>query len=184
MSTLSRCCSAAFILAFPCFSVWSEPLPANYSIACTTSVAEMDVWSDGQLVHLKMEDSAGFDDFPIYEGTVTPAMLGIISRGATDLKVLDGEMEITWDAKGCTFDPKRPNMMSCKGPGTMSTPKTDSLKVFGLATSSNHEETMEISADVLNIRVTMFTNDQQSVPYFLVFPFAADHCESSLTPTN
>ena len=100
----------------------------------------------------------------------------MLTQAATDLKPLGDHVEISWDAKGCSYDPKRPNLMDCDGSGVMTAPQTDALKVYGIATSTSHEERIGITDDVLYVRLTVYAGDN---PYFLIFAFDPASCEST-----
>jgi hypothetical protein len=151
----------------------------NYSLGCSTSVAVAKAWSDGTRFNFHLEDGAGFTDFPIFSGTVTPSMLPLVERGAKELAPFGGLVDLSWDLTSCKFDASRPLLFSCRGQGLISQPKNAPFITTSLSSEIDNAETLDVEAKTVNINLGLSTTGTDFVHYFISFPFASENCRAN-----
>lgn len=150
--------------------------PPSFSLVCSNSVAKMKLWTEDAHFRLRLEDGAGFKDFPIYSGVVTPALLPMIERGSKDLSAFDGEVDVSWNLNRCSVDPNRPFLVSCNGLGEISIPKSAPFVVSSFSTSTSQIERLDLSAQAVNFDFSLSSTGSVFSIYFLTFPFDRQHC--------
>ena len=154
----------------------SAALPKDFAMTCTTSVAGVALFADGTRFHFHLEDAAGFTNFPIYSGVVTPSLMPIIERGAKELAAFDGEVDISWDLAKCTVDPKRPYLVSCAGLGEIAKPSGVAFVATSMGTSTDKIESLDVEAQSVNVYLGLSTTGTDFMHYFINFPFDSRHC--------
>jgi hypothetical protein len=157
-------------------SAMAAQTPKDFSLMCTTSVAALSLYSDGTRFHLHLEDSAGFTNFPIYSGVVTPSLLPIIERGSKELAAFDGEVDISWDLAKCKVDPKRPYLVSCSGLGEILKPANVAFAATSMGSSTDKIESLDVEAQTVNVFLGLSTTGTDFMHYFINFPFDSRHC--------
>lgn len=148
----------------------------DFSLACSNSAAGIVLYAEGTKFHFHLEDGIGFANFPIYSGTVTPAMLPLVERGAKDLAAFDREVDITWDVSQCKVDEKRPYLVSCSNRGEILTPANVAIQASSMETTTSKIDGLDAQADVVDINLGLTTTGSNFVYYFVSFPFDMHHC--------
>jgi hypothetical protein len=159
-------------------SAYAADTPGNFTMTCTTSVAGLALFADGNRFHLHLEDSAGFANFPIYSGVVTPSFLPIVERGLKELAAFDGVVDITWDLAKCKVDPKRPYLVSCSGLGEISKPANVAFVATSMGSSTDKIESLDVEAQTVNVFLGLSTTGTDFMHYFINFPFDSRHCSA------
>lgn len=157
-------------------SLFAAELPKDFSLSCSTSVAGVNLWAEGSRFHFRLSDGAGFKNFPIYSGVVTPSMMPLIQRGVKELADFDGEVEITWDLARCKVDAKRPFLVSCDGLGEILKPAQVAFVATSMGTSTDKIESLDVGGEAVNVHLGLSTTGNDFIHYFINFPFDRLHC--------
>jgi hypothetical protein len=173
---------------FICFgrlNAFSEPMPDGFRMMCGTIGSTINVWASRGKVKMHLEDSGGHDNFPIYSGNVTPSMLPLVERAAKDLEAFDGSVQIEWDLSKCSYDTKRPLLISCMGKGEITVPEGVALTGTSLTTFTSHLEGMNLESDTLAIDTGLDTiGDENYNHTYLHFLFNQTSCVQKSTQAS
>lgn len=153
----------------------------DFRLTCTTSMAGLSLWADGDRFYLHFEDPVGDADFPIYSGNVSPSNVPEVQRAAKELIPFQKQIDMSWDLSKCVVDPARPFLISCSGMGEIAYPENSQFAVTGISTSTEYGQKIGIS-DYGMVNVTFFLvgkpDDTRTdvMPHYIKFPFDQNHC--------
>lgn len=154
------------------------------SLTCSTSVAGASIYAEDGRMHFNLENGGGFQNFPIYTGTVTPSLVPMIERGAKELAIFDQEVDISWPLEKCRVDPKRPYLVACDGQGTLESPQTKDFIATSMGTSTDAVQSLDVDAQVVNMNVGISTTGSDFMHYFISLPFDSQHCDVTPAPNQ
>jgi len=167
------------LMALSFQSVFAEEVSSNFALVCTTSVAGMTIYADGDKVRFHLDNPSGFQNFPVFSGVVTQSMFPLVERALKELKVFDGDVDLAWELKNCRIDKDRPLLVSCSGLAEITNPanvpKELEMSVSSLSTSTEYVESLDI-ADAQVVRVNFGVNTVGGGHHFVSMPFDAKHC--------
>jgi hypothetical protein len=156
--------------------------PSTFSLTCTTSVAGASLYAEDGRLHFHLENGGGFENFPIYSGTVTPSMLPLIERGAKELAIFDADVDISWPLDKCAVDYARPYLIKCDGQGQLETPETTDFIATSMSTSTDAVDSLDVKAQVVNMNIGISTTGENFMHYFISMPFDGNHCSLKNQP--
>jgi hypothetical protein len=160
---------------------WGAPSVKGYALTCQTSVSTIRIYSDDSRLYFHLENPQGFENFPIFSGVVTPSVLPKVTRGANELAVFKGDVDISWDLSKCQVDPNEPLLAACIGRGEMTKPKTSELQVTSVSTDITRTQSLLLQSEarMIDVNIGLSTGDKNFTHYFLSFPFDDKHCAVS-----
>ncbi len=150
----------------------------DFTVSCNNSSAKVEMWGDTTQFHLRYQNGAGFTNFPIFTGVVTPAFLPEIEQNAKDLSVFTGEVLINWDVNKCQTDSKRPYLVQCSGLGTIAKPENSNFVAANLQTTASQVENLDITSSVINVDLSLVKSQNviRSSYFLLSLPFDQHRC--------
>jgi hypothetical protein len=164
-----------FLFLFSALS-FAASTPKDFALNCSTSVAGVGLYADGERMRFQLFDGQGFKNFPIYGGIVTPAMMPLINRGLKELAPFDGDVEISWDLAHCKVDPARPYLLACSGLGEIAKPFGVAFVATSMSTSTEKVESLDVNATGVQVNLGLSTSGSDFMHYFVQFPFDQNHC--------
>jgi hypothetical protein len=157
----------------------ADETPPNWALVCTTSVAGMSIFVDGEKVRFHFENPSGFQNFPVFSGAITPSMFPLVKRGMRELRAFNGAVDLAWLTKNCRVDKDRPTLISCSGLAEITNPhkipKQLKMSVSSLASTTEYIESLDFG-DAQGIHVSFGVNTAGGGHHFIDLSFDAKHC--------
>jgi|CXWL01.1.fsa_nt_gi hypothetical protein len=142
---------------------------------CGTQDAGVNIYTEGERVYFRLENPAGFQNFPIFSGTLTPRTMNMVEASLRDLKVFDVNIVVaSWEKAQCKTG--KNFLLQCRGAGKIEQPENSGLRTYGISTSIEHQENMDVSADVVRINWGIDTAENDYRHHYISFPFTQDRC--------
>lgn len=148
----------------------------QFNILCRSRVSSLQLFTQDDLVYLRFSDGIGFQNFPIFNGSVTPMILPYIQRASEDLKTIDGSLVAVFHRSQCQFDPARPLLVMCNGLGKLEAPEDTQLQANGLSSDLETVERLDLSFSRLNFSIGIDTPQPSFRHYFIKLPFNSADC--------
>lgn len=175
-------CSVCLCSAFGANPAVAEssaiPAKPQFEIYCQTPNSFARFYSDDDFVYFSYSDQYGFNNFPVYEGVVTPPMMPFLNQAITELKDFNGYLYVSWPRSKCSFDAARPFLLDCSGRGEIRSPILSKITTSGISISIESTERIDMKYDRLKVNWGLDSEQNGYNHYFLAFPFNRQACHA------
>lgn len=151
----------------------------SYQLYCSGNRGRVaiSVYTSGDRLFVRYNNSLGAVDFPLYEGVVTRATIPYVNIAEKELASLDYEVLVSWPVSSCEFKDQDPLLMGCGGESIMHLPKNSPVQSQSFKTAHLIEEQISNTFNIFRIRWGLVG---ENFHHFLAMPFDPAQCQARL----
>jgi hypothetical protein len=147
----------------------------TYQLYCTGNRGKVAVLIEKieSKIRFTYTNIEGKNDFPIYEGVVTPSSMPFIKMAQKELSVIDNKLILEWNIEQCNKPTDNSKIISCDGEAKLIFPEKAKIKSFDFFTSVVEEKTPTFTYEIFKIRLGL---DSENMHYLATMPFDPSNC--------